>query len=48
MTHDSRILGRSHGVITYQDGIMISIELAGYSWLDADKLHKAMGKKIRK
>jgi DNA polymerase-3 subunit alpha len=26
--------------------MMISIELAGYSWLDADKLRKAMGKKI--
>ena len=42
-----KILDRSHGVITYQDDVMmISIELAGYSWLDADKLRKAMGKKI--
>ncbi|MEL6802585.1 MAG: DNA polymerase III subunit alpha, partial [Bacteroidota bacterium] len=41
------ILDRSYGVITYQDDVMmISIELAGYSWLDADKLRKAMGKKI--
>lgn len=41
------ILERSYGVITYQDDVMmISIELAGYSWLDADKLRKAMGKKI--
>lgn len=42
-----KILDRSYGVITYQDDVMmISIELAGYSWLDADKLRKAMGKKI--
>lgn len=42
-----RILNRSYGVITYQDDVMmIAIELAGYSWLDADKLRKAMGKKI--
>jgi DNA polymerase-3 subunit alpha len=42
-----KILERSYGVITYQDDVMmISIELAGYSWLDADKLRKAMGKKI--
>ncbi len=41
------ILDRSYGVVTYQDDVMmISIELAGYSWLDADKLRKAMGKKI--
>jgi len=41
------ILDRSYGVITYQDDVMmISIELAGYSWLDADKLRKAMGKKV--
>ncbi len=41
------VLDRSYGVITYQDDVMmIAIELAGYSWLDADKLRKAMGKKI--
>jgi DNA polymerase-3 subunit alpha len=41
------ILDRSYGVITYQDDVMmISINLAGYSWLEADKLRKAMGKKI--
>ena len=41
------ILDRSFGVITYQDDVMmISIELAGYSWLEADMLRKAMGKKI--
>ncbi len=41
------ILDRSYGVITYQDDVMmISRELAGYTWLEADMLRKAMGKKI--
>ncbi|MDO8493548.1 MAG: DNA polymerase III subunit alpha [bacterium] len=41
------ILSASYGVITYQDDVMlIAIHLAGYSWLEADKLRKAMGKKI--
>ena len=41
------ILDMSYGVITYQDDVMmISINMAGYSWLEADKLRKAMGKKI--
>ena len=41
------IIERSYGVITYQDDVMMTaIELAGYSWLEADKLRKAMGKKI--
>ncbi|OIO33552.1 MAG: DNA polymerase III subunit alpha [Candidatus Yonathbacteria bacterium CG_4_10_14_3_um_filter_47_65] len=41
------ILANSYGVITYQDDVMlIAIHLAGYSWLEADKLRKAMGKKI--
>ncbi|USN92719.1 MAG: DNA polymerase III subunit alpha [Candidatus Nomurabacteria bacterium] len=41
------VIERSYGVITYQDDVMmISIKLAGYSWLEADKLRKAMGKKI--
>ena len=43
--HD--ILDQSFGVITYQDDVMmVAIKLAGYSWLEADKLRKAMGKKI--
>jgi len=43
------ILDQSFGVITYQDDVMmIAIKLAGYSWLEADKLRKAMGKKIPK
>lgn len=41
------ILNQSYGLIVYQDDVMmIAIKLAGYSWLEADKLRKAMGKKI--
>ncbi len=41
------ILDMSYGVITYQDDVMtIARVLAGYSWLEADMLRKAMGKKI--
>ncbi|OGZ95816.1 MAG: DNA polymerase III subunit alpha [Candidatus Sungbacteria bacterium RIFCSPHIGHO2_01_FULL_50_25] len=41
------ILDQSNGVITYQDDVLlIAIKLAGFSWLEADKLRKAMGKKI--
>lgn len=41
------ILKNSYGIITYQDDVLeIAIQLAGYSWLDADKFRKAMGKKI--
>ncbi len=41
------ILDKSYGVIVYQDDVMlIAIKLGGYSWLEADKLRKAMGKKI--
>ncbi len=41
------ILNLSYGVITYQDDVMmVAIKLGGYSWLEADKLRKAMGKKI--
>ena len=41
------ILKNSYGVITYQDDVLaIAINLAGYSWLEADKFRKAMGKKI--
>ncbi|TSC67155.1 MAG: DNA polymerase III subunit alpha, partial [Parcubacteria group bacterium Gr01-1014_72] len=41
------ILKESYGVITYQDDVLlIAIKLAGYSWLQADTLRKAMGKKI--
>ncbi|MBI2098980.1 DNA polymerase III subunit alpha [Candidatus Uhrbacteria bacterium] len=41
------ILQTSYGIITYQDDVLlISIHLAGYSWEEADKLRKAIGKKI--
>ncbi|MBP7770420.1 MAG: DNA polymerase III subunit alpha [Candidatus Pacebacteria bacterium] len=37
----------SHGVLVYQDDVLLTaITLGGYSWLEADKLRKAMGKKI--
>lgn len=37
----------SYGVLVYQDDVLLtSIKLAGYSWLQADTLRKAMGKKI--
>jgi DNA polymerase-3 subunit alpha len=40
-------LDMSYGLLVYQDDVMLSaIHLAGYSWLEADKLRKAMGKKI--
>ncbi len=41
------ILDQSYGVITYQDDVlMVAVEIGGYSWLEVDKLRKAMGKKI--
>lgn len=41
------ILTESYGVITYQDDVLeIAIKLGGYSWIEVDKLRKAMGKKI--
>jgi DNA polymerase III subunit alpha len=47
---DSRLkddLEASYGLLVYQDDVLItSIRLAGYTWLDADKFRKAMGKKI--
>jgi DNA polymerase-3 subunit alpha len=37
----------SNGVLVYQDDVLLtSIKLGGYSWLQADSLRKAMGKKI--
>jgi len=44
-----KYLKESHGLIVYQDDLLFSaIELAGYSWLEADKFRKAVGKKIPK
>lgn len=41
------ILKESYGIITYQDDVLlIAIKLAGYTWEEADKLRKAIGKKI--
>ena len=41
------ILNRSYGIITYQDDVlMIAIQLSGYTWIEADKFRKAIGKKI--
>ncbi|HZQ29503.1 MAG TPA: DNA polymerase III subunit alpha, partial [Patescibacteria group bacterium] len=41
------ILKESYGIITFQDDLLLTaIHLAGYSWLEADKLRKAVGKKI--
>lgn len=42
-----KILDQSLGILVYQDDVMLAaIELAGYSWEEADKFRKAMGKKI--
>ena len=41
------VLKESYGIITFQDDLLLTaIMVAGYSWLDADKLRKAVGKKI--
>lgn len=41
------VLSQSYGLIAYQDDVLLTaITLAGYSWGDADKLRKAVGKKI--
>jgi DNA polymerase-3 subunit alpha len=40
-------LDASYGLLVYQDDVLLtSITLGGYSWLEADMLRKAMGKKI--
>jgi len=42
------VLKESYGLLVYQDDVMLTaITLAGYDWLEADKLRKAMGKKIK-
>jgi len=41
------VLRQSYGIITFQDDLLLTaIKVAGYSWLEADKLRKAVGKKI--
>lgn len=40
------ILKESYGILTFQDDVLLTtIEIAGYTWLEADKFRKAMGKK---
>lgn len=40
-------LSASYGLLVYQDDVLLTaIKLGGYSWLEADMLRKAMGKKI--
>lgn len=40
-------LDQSYGLIVYQDDLLFcTIYLAGYTWLEADKFRKAVGKKI--
>ncbi len=42
-----KFLGKSYGLIVYQDDLLFcALELAGYSWEEADKFRKAVGKKI--
>ncbi len=41
-----KYLKPTFGILIYQDDVMlIAVELAGYSWGEADKFRKAMGKK---
>ncbi len=41
------VLSQSYGIITFQDDLLLTaLNVAGYSWLEADKLRKAVGKKI--
>ncbi len=40
-------LSKSYGLIVYQDDVFLTaINIAGYSWEEADKFRKAVGKKI--
>lgn len=40
------VLKRTYGIIIYQENILqIATQFAGYSWLEADKFRKAVGKK---
>ena len=44
-----KFLAASYGLIVYQDDLLFSaLDLAGYSWEEADKFRKAVGKKIPK
>ncbi|MBI4157330.1 DNA polymerase III subunit alpha [Candidatus Woesebacteria bacterium] len=40
-------LGKSYGLLVYQDDVFLTaINIAGYTWEEADKFRKAVGKKI--
>ena len=42
-----KFLGASYGLIVYQDDLLFcALDLAGYTWEEADKFRKAVGKKI--
>ncbi|MCX6704510.1 MAG: DNA polymerase III subunit alpha, partial [Candidatus Woesebacteria bacterium] len=42
-----KFLGKSFGLIVYQDDLLFcALDLAGYTWEEADKFRKAVGKKI--
>ncbi len=42
-----KFLGPSYGLIVYQDDLLFcALDLAGYTWEEADKFRKAVGKKI--
>src|SRR5260221_3076998 len=42
-----KFLGASYGLLVYQDDLLFcAMDLAGYSWEEADKFRKAVGKKI--
>jgi DNA polymerase-3 subunit alpha len=42
-----KILKESYGLLVYQEDVLLTaITLGGYSWLEADTLRKAMGKKV--
>lgn len=42
-----KFLAASYGLIVYQDDLLFcALDLAGYSWEEADKFRKAVGKKI--
>ncbi len=41
------ILKQTYGMLVYQDDVFLTaIAIAGYTWLEADKFRKAVGKKI--
>jgi len=43
------ILENTYGIVVYQEQLMqIARDLAGFSWIEADVLRKAVGKKIKK